>query len=121
LITGGGSVDHNNFGFNARTNATAPSGQLQYMFRNGNGPPTQVHSIELSSVTVLGNRATVAGTASVKGTSGFTFRIDVVDGEPDAFAIVVLGSDGSVIHQTGTPEQPLPLDGGSIQIHKASD
>jgi hypothetical protein len=121
LITGGGSVDQNTFGFNARTNATGPSGQLNYMFRNGSGPPTQVHSAEVTSVTVLGNRATVAGTASVDRTSGFTFRVDVLDGEPDAFAIVVLSSDGSVIHQIGTHEQPVPLGGGSIQIHEASD
>jgi hypothetical protein len=119
LITGGGSVDRNTFGFNARTNASGPSGQLNYMFRSGSGAATQVQSVEVQSVTVVGNRATVAGTASVNRTSGFTFRIDVLDGEPDAFAIVVLSSDGTVTHQMGTPEQPVPLRGGSIQIHKA--
>jgi hypothetical protein len=116
LITGGGWVeDHKRFGFNARTNANGPSGQLQYTYDAG--PTTRVHSIDITGVEVDGDRATVIGTAKVNGTSGFTFRVDVVDSDPDRFAIVVFASDGSVFHQTGTPLSPIELSGGSVQIH----
>ena len=117
LVTGGGFVDDNHFGFNSRTNGEWASGQLNYTFRASKGPPTKVHSNDITGVAVDGNRATVEGTASVNGLSGFTFRVDVVD-EPDAFAISVFTADGTVIHQTGTAAQPLPLAGGSIHIHK---
>jgi hypothetical protein len=116
LITGGGWVeDHKRFGFNARTNANGSSGQLQYTY--GAGPPTRVHSVDITGVQVDGDRGTFIGTAKVDGTSGFTFRVDVVDGAPDRFAIVVVASNGSVFHQTGTPDSPLEVGGGSVQIH----
>ena len=116
LITGGGWVeDHNRFGFNRGTNANGPSGQLQYTY--GAGPPTRVHSVDITGVQVDGDRATFNGTAKVDGASGFTFRVDVVDGAPDGFAIVVVASNGSVFHQTGTPDSPLELGGGNVQIH----
>jgi hypothetical protein len=116
VITGGGWVeDHNRFGFNARTNANGPSGQLEYMY--GAGRPTRVHSVDITGAQVDGDRATLIGSAKVDGTSGFTFRVDVVDGAPDRFAIVVFASNGSVFHQTGTPDSPLEVGGGSVQIH----
>jgi hypothetical protein len=116
LITGGGFVGDKHFGFNARTNKKGPSGELNYTFKSGIGPTTKIHSDDITNVTSDGTRATFSGTATVNRTGGYTFRVDVVDGEPDQFAIAVQAADGSVFEQLGTPEAPLALDGGSIQV-----
>jgi hypothetical protein len=120
LITGGGFVRDDHFNFNARADTNWTNGELNYTFRVGKCPPTKVHSVEVTAVFVDRNRATSTRTASANGTSGFTFRFDVVDGKANAFAIVAFASDDSVPPNIGSSEQPLALGGGSIHIPKPS-
>jgi hypothetical protein len=118
LVTGGGFVeDHERFGFNARARTDGTSGELNYTYRPGAGSTTHIHSVDINSVEVDGDRATILGTAKINDSDGFTFRVDVVDGAPDRFAIVIRATDGTVFHQAGTPDAPVVLGGGSIQIH----
>ena len=72
-------------------------------------------SIQTTTVSCSGDRASIFGTGSVNGGPATDYRIDVMDsGEPgrtDTYRIRFAGYDSG--------EQPL-AKGGNIQIHKAS-
>jgi len=94
------------FGLTAKGN---PSGHLTYQ---DHALDRTVKSTAITSVAVTGNCARILGTATVNGTPGFGFEVDVCDnGEPgkgaDTFSILM--NDG--YSRAGT------LDGGNVQIH----
>jgi hypothetical protein len=114
-ITGGGWIDvpldsKGTFGLVAKAeSATSSSGNLTYQDHGVQN--RTVKSTAITSVTVSGNCAQIAGNATVNGSGSFGFQVQVCDmGEPgsnDTFSIAM--SDGYVAAGT--------LRGGNIQIH----
>jgi hypothetical protein len=114
-ITGGGWIDvpldsKGTFGLVAKAeSATSSSGNLTYQDHGVQN--RTVKSTAVTSVTVSGNCAQIAGNATVNGSGSFGFQVQVCDmGEPgsnDTFSIAM--SDGYVAAGT--------LRGGNIQIH----
>ena len=49
-------------------------------------------STAITSVGVSGGTATIEGTGTVNGVSGYTFKATVINGSPDRFGIVILKS-----------------------------
>ena len=117
-VTAGGwittlSGDKGTFGLTAKANATGtPSGNLTY--QDHGLLARTVKSTAVTSVTPTSpNCVQILGTATVNGTPGFGFQVDVCDNaEPgknaDTFSIVM--SDAYTA--TGM------LGGGNVQIHK---
>jgi hypothetical protein len=113
-ITGGGWIDavlgKGTFGLTAKTDGEGnPSGNLTY--QDHGVQDRTVKSTAITSVTLSGNCAQIAGTATVNGNGAVGFQVQVCDnGEPgsnDTFSIAM--SDGYVAAGT--------LRGGNIQIH----
>jgi hypothetical protein len=98
------------FGVTAKANASGtPSGNVTY--QDHGALARTVKSTAVTSVTVTGDCARILGTATVNGTPGVGFQVDVCDNnEPgkdaDTFSIVM--SDG--YSASGT------LGGGNVQI-----
>jgi hypothetical protein len=124
--------NHGNFGFNVRyrKGTTSPEGQSVYTFRGSDG----YDYIVKSNSWVGGGAAFSPTTASfsgkatviiidpvtgrqVGGGGNYTYRVDVVDGTPDSYAISVYTPAGSLYHQVGTTAAQIPLGGGSIVLH----
>ncbi|HJR60788.1 MAG TPA: post-COAP-1 domain-containing protein [Vicinamibacterales bacterium] len=117
-VTAGGWIttltgDKGTFGLTAKANATgAPSGNLTYQDHSLLG--RTVKSTAVTSVTPTSdNCVQILGMATVNGTPGVGFDVDVCDNlEPgkdaDTFSIVM--SDGYTAMGT--------LAGGNVQIHK---
>ena len=99
------------FGITAKVNSNgAASGHLTYQ---DHVLDRTVKSTTVSAVVVNGNCAQIVGTATVNGTPGFGFDVNVCDhGEPgkDADTFSIFMSDGYT--RAGT------LSGGNVQIHK---
>lgn len=113
--SGGGHISNpskKHFAFFAEYTAqsSAPGGDLSFDDKAG----TKIKATGMGSFVITnGNKATVKGDASVNGTGGYTFTLEVVDnGEPgsaDTFKLMVTGSMYSYETQ-GT------LSGGNIQV-----
>jgi hypothetical protein len=98
------------FGLTAKASGS-PSGNLTY--QDHGVLARTVKSTAVTSVTLSGNCARILGTATVNGTPGVGFQVDVCDnGEPgkdsDTFSIVM-----SDAYAAGGI-----LGGGNVQIHK---
>jgi hypothetical protein len=113
-ITGGGWIDavlgKGTFGLTAKVDSDGnPSGNLTY--QDHGVQDRTVKSTAITSVSVSGNCAQIAGTATVDGSGSVGFQVQVCDnGEPgtnDTFSIAM--SDGYIAAGT--------LRGGNIQIH----
>ena len=108
FVTGGGrDSNNNNFGFVAKyqSGGSVPVGSLEYQYAGGN-----FHSNSFTYLVVNGDTATLAGTGTLDGVSGYSFVLNVTD-NPDQFQITISGpssySSGSL----------APISKGSIQIH----
>ena len=109
FVTGGGRDNlNNNFGFVAKYQAggTVPVGSLEYQSPVGN-----FHSNSFGYLIVNGNTATLAGTGTLDGVSGYSFTLTVTDASPDTFGITF--TNGS----TSYTLESSPISKGSIQIH----
>jgi serine protease AprX len=92
--------------------SSSPGGELSFDDKNG----MKVAATALASLTVSGNTATVKGDASVNGTGGYRFTLDVTDnGEP--------GSADTFRLRLTQPLNPLysfdtsgTLSGGNIKV-----
>jgi hypothetical protein len=113
-ITGGGWIDavlgKGTFGLTAKVDSDGnPSGNLTY--QDHGIQDRTVKSTAITSVSVSGTCAQIAGTATVDGSGSVGFQVQVCDnGEPgtnDTFSIAM--SDGYIAAGT--------LRGGNIQIH----
>jgi PKD domain len=121
-VTGGGQIgDHLNFDFTAQPdNNNSFKGNLNYSDKTNN---IDLKSTSITFVSILSDNkhATLKGTATVNGTSGYTFRVDMEDnGEPgkgvDRFRIRLNGPtnyDSNAFAANGGL-----LTAGNIQAHK---
>jgi len=102
------------FGVTAKANASGtPSGHLTYQDHGAMAKTVKSTAVTSVTLTGAGNCATILGTATVNGTPGFGFQVDVCDhNEPgkDADTFSITMSDG---YMAGGM-----LGGGNVQIHK---
>ncbi len=121
-VTGGGQIgDSRNFGFEAQPDSNNGfKGNLNYTDKTNN-IDLKSTSITFVSILIDNKHATIKGTATVNGTSGYTFNVHVEDnGEPgkgsDRFRIQLSGPtsyDSNAFAANGGL-----LTAGNIQIHK---
>jgi PKD domain len=121
-VTGSGEIGDNlNFGFDAQPDSNNNfKGNLNYTDKTNN---IDLKSTSITFVSILSDNehATLKGTATVNGTSGYTFRVDMEDnGEPgkgvDRVRIRLSGPtnyDSNAFAANGGL-----LIAGNIQIHK---
>jgi hypothetical protein len=121
-VTGGGKIgDSRNFSFEAQPdNSNGFKGNLNYTDKTNN---IDLKSTSITFVSILSDNkhTTFNGTATVNGTSGYTFRVDIEDnGEPgngvDRFRIRLNGPtsyDSNAFAANGGL-----LTSGNIQVHK---
>jgi hypothetical protein len=121
-VTGGGNIgDSRSFGFDAQPDSNnAFKGNLNYKDKTNN---IDLKSTSLTFVSILSDNehATFSGEATVNGTSGYTFRVDMEDnGEPgngvDRLRIRLSGP-GSYDSNAFAANGGL-LTAGNIQVHK---
>jgi hypothetical protein len=108
ILRGTAAGGRANFGFNAQFSAGILSGDLTF---NDHGTGKKVQSTAIDSYTQAGNKASFTGRATVNGTPGIGFFVEVEDlGEPggaDTFRIVLqdgYGAGGVLLK-------------GNIQVH----
>jgi VCBS repeat-containing protein len=126
-VTGSGSTDGGvrRFNLNVQSRDGAGgltfSGLVSFEDRQGGISLTST-SITSLRVEADGARATVRGTATVNGVSGYTFTVFVEDnGEPgrnDKFRIVLTGPGGFAYDSLDLALLGGLLDSGNIQVHK---
>lgn len=87
----------------------SPAGSLKYSYAR-----TRMNfaSAALTSFVVSGNTATIEGTGTVNGVSGYTFVATVSAETPNTFAITIRGGDGSVHYSAPA----LVVTGGSFTV-----
>lgn len=90
------------------TGPSSPSGWLKYYYSR-----TRMNfvSINILSLSVSGNTATISGMGTVNGVSGYTFIATVTDASPDIFKIEIKKS-GSVYYTAG----PKSITGGDLVV-----
>ena len=111
FVTGGGRDSaNNNFGFVAKyqSGGTVPVGSLEYQYADGN-----FHSNSFSYLLVNNGTATLVGTGTLDGVSGYSFTLNVTDTSPDELQITISGPS-SYSYSSGTLQA---ISKGSIQIH----
>ena len=93
----------------AVTGPLSPSGWLKYYYTR-----TRMNFVStgIMSVSASGNTATISGTGTVNGASGYTFTATVTNGSPDTFGIVIRKSNGSTYYSAG----PKNVSGGDLAI-----
>jgi hypothetical protein len=120
-VTGGGTIgDGREFDLGVQPDVNGFKGHLNYRDRTGNVDARST-SITFVSILIDNKHATIKGTATVNGTSGYTFTVHVEDnGEPgkgsDRFRIELSGPttyDSNAVAANGGL-----LTGGNIQAHK---
>jgi hypothetical protein len=102
IVRGTAAGGRANFGFDASFTAGVLAGQLTY---NDHATGKKVRSSSIDSFTVVGNRATFGGRATVNGIPGVSFVVEVEDlGEPgtaDTFRLFLgdgYGATGVLLH-----------------------
>ncbi len=115
FVTGGGRItdstgSSNNFGFVAKyqSGGTMPVGSLEYQHAGGN-----FHAKSFSYLVVSSGTATLAGSGTLDGVSGYSFVLTVTD-NPDQFAITISGPNS---YSYSSSTALAPISKGSIQIH----
>ena len=85
------------------------SGSLNYYFSH-----TRMNfaSSAINEITVSGSPATIKGAGTVNGGAGYTFEVQIVDGNPDQFGILIRQSDGSDFFNATLRS----IDGGNISL-----
>jgi Tol biopolymer transport system component len=122
------------FGMNAKytTGAPVPTGKMRFTYDitpldHGCAAASclQLDSTTYTSLVISGSKATLKGTGTLNGTSGYTFLLVVIDRSPDKVRVKITNRLNKVIYdsQMGAAESADPtrvLGGGSILIKKAS-
>jgi hypothetical protein len=122
-VTGGGQIGSpgtTELSFEAQPNGGAFKGNLSYKDKS-HGIDIRSTSITFVSILIDNAHATIKGTATLNGASGYTFRIDLEDnGEPgkgvDRFRIQLSGPT-TYDSNASVPNSGL-LSAGNIQAHK---
>jgi hypothetical protein len=105
------------FGFVSKyqKGATAPTGNTQYVFHDGNFNFAS-SSYQWLVVNQGGSNAQFKGTGTINGGGSYQFMIWATEGSPNTFRIQVTDPvSGNTVYETGTQS----LGGGSIIIHKS--
>ncbi|MEA2932012.1 MAG: hypothetical protein QOI56_797 [Actinomycetota bacterium] len=93
--------------------------QGKVSYSDSSGPGTTLESTRLDALVVMGQKAYVLGSATVNGTSGYSFILTVIDnGEPgrdDRLGLAVRDPGGNVV--PGLTFSPRTLTGGNLQQH----
>lgn len=89
--------------------ASTPSGSLTYYYLKTR---MNLVSTGITNVTVSGKTATITGTGTVNGTTGYTFTATVIDGSPDQFGITITKSNGSLYYSAATSA----ISGGNLVV-----
>jgi hypothetical protein len=99
---------------NAAGRCSSPNGWLKYYYTR-----TRLNfaSTAITEIVETDGAATIHGTGTVNGVSGYTFTATVTDGVTDSFGITIKRPDGSVYYETG----PRPISGGDLKISKIED
>lgn len=114
-----------NFGFEATYDKSGSAkGTTEFQFKAAD---VNLHSGDLASLTISGQRATFTGKGTVNQQPGYTFLVSVLDAgkgsAPDQFRIkLTKDATGEVLYDTqpGAADNAAPttpLGGGSIVIH----
>ncbi|HAX96875.1 MAG TPA: hypothetical protein DCY35_10215, partial [Prolixibacteraceae bacterium] len=116
------------FGFEAKylKNTSIPTGKSNLTFKTGN---FFFDSMAYTWMTVTGDKVIIRGVGNTNGESGYGFQINAFDGDvfssgQDLIRIRVWDlQTGDTIFDTQSgdyafADPDLPIDGGSIQIHK---
>jgi hypothetical protein len=120
-VTGAGQIgDHLDFDFDAQPDNNSFKGNLNYADKPNN-IDLKSTSITFVSILIDNQHATLKGTATVNGTGGYTFRVDMEDnGEPgigvDRFRIRFSGPTG--YDSDAFAANGGLLTAGNIQVHK---
>ena len=115
VITGGAynfpqdDVYDASFSMDVNSDGITHSGWIKYYYTK-----TRLNfvSTAITRVDVTANEATIQGTGTVNGQSGFTFEANVVDGTPDQFGLLIKDSQGDTIYSSPLIE----TSGGDLQI-----
>ncbi|MCU1537469.1 MAG: hypothetical protein JWP82_1820 [Humibacillus sp.] len=92
--------------------AVRPSGDFTFSL-NGRGTPFSLVASDYDVLVIRGSSARLVGTATVNGVAGSHFVLDVVDdGKSDTLRLVVTGSDGSAVYDSGVQRVQ-----GQVKIH----
>lgn len=88
---------------------SSPSGWLKYYYTR-----TRMNFVStgITSVSAVGDNASISGSGTVNGVSGYTFTATIADVSPDSFGIVIRRSDGSTYYSVA----PKNISGGNLVI-----
>jgi hypothetical protein len=106
--TGGGRVGDVTFGFNASKSNAGAKGRCAVVDIQAE---VMVKCLDVLTMAVIGNRATIIGNATVNG-SAVRYRMDVVDAEESG-----AGADSWTIHLSNGYAAGGILTEGNVQIH----
>jgi VCBS repeat-containing protein len=123
-VTGGGAVGAGSF----KVNVQSREAKGGFLFSGAVSFQDAARGIDLQSTSISyvrvesdGVRATISGTATVNGKSGYSFTAYLDDrGEPgrgDSFRIVITGPDGFLYDSSAYDADGL-LDSGNLQVHR---
>ena len=87
-----------NFGLNAKYKNGTATGQTEFQFKPGN---VNFHSTSYTYLVVTGTKAQYEGTGTINGAPGYSFMVNVIDGQPDKFRMRIWNTTtGQVIYDT---------------------
>ena len=88
---------------------SSPSGWLKYYYTR-----TRMNFVStgITSVSAVGDNASISGSGTVNGVSGYTFTATIADVSPDSFGIVIRRSDGSIYYSVALKN----ISGGNLVI-----
>ena len=126
--------NHGYFGFavSYKADGKSPQGQVNYVFRGADGYDYLIKSTSWTGGGLAFGTTTssFSGKASVVvinpvngrvvsglGGTTYTYRVDIVDGSTDKFAISIYTSAGALYHQAGTTASPIAVGTGAILVH----
>ncbi|HET7801418.1 MAG TPA: ExeM/NucH family extracellular endonuclease, partial [Humibacillus xanthopallidus] len=92
--------------------ATHPTGSFVYSL-GGAGTPFSLTGTSFDFLVIRAEAARFSGAATVNGSAGFTYTVDVLDaGKSDTFRLRVTAADGSLVYDSGVKSVQ-----GQIKIH----
>jgi uncharacterized repeat protein (TIGR01451 family) len=111
-LAGSGYIYHDNYRGTFQVDASSgqpPSGYLKYYYTRTR---MNVVSTAVNAMMISGGTATVAGTCSINGVSGYHFEATIVDGNPDQFGMTIKKTDGGLYYAVPLSE----MEGSSLSF-----
>jgi hypothetical protein len=104
-----------NFGVNMKYKSgttTAPTGNVEFKAKESD---VTFMATSLDWLAINGDTAEAQGRGTVNGVAGYSFRVVLVDGSPESFAITIW-RDG-MSYETPSYQTGNTLGGGNVQVH----